>query len=376
MSELTHRQRLLRVLDGRPCDRVPIWLLFSYHPVGYYADVRNNPCYSEIFELSKQYAVMLNRRSLRVAMHEPSVVRTHEERVEGNCRVRREWIEHAGRRLFSERRTEAGQTTLKQLLDNEDDLRIYCSMPINTDEGAIAAELDAQLADYQREVAEFSRDAGAMMLDLGEPIGALYGVSNLAEYALWSVTADDVVIDFLQRMQQRMRIIYRWCIQRKLADVYFLVGSELASPPLVSPDTFDRWVVPYARELIEMVRQGGGRVIQHYHGQIRGLLRRFVAMGAHGLHTIEAPPTGNCTLTEAYQDVGDAMCLIGNIQYDCFRSMSPDEMREAVAGVIAEAAGRRLILSPTAGPYEHTISRRMIDNYLEFLRAGWELGRL
>ncbi len=73
--------------------------------------------------------------------------------------------------------------------------------------------------------------------------------------------------------------------------------------------------------------------------------------------------------------VGDAMALIGNIQYDCFRAMTPEAMRDAVAEVLAEAAGRRFILSPTAGPYEHEPSPRVIENYLAFLEAGGEFGQ-
>jgi hypothetical protein len=32
------------------------------------------------------------------------------------------------------------------------------------------------------------------------------------------------------------------------------------------------------------------------------------------------------------------------------------------------------MLSPTAGPYEHTISPAMQANYLEFMKAGVEFG--
>jgi uroporphyrinogen-III decarboxylase len=42
---MTARDCLFAALDGRPVDRVPIWLLFPYHKVGYYTDVRTNPCY-------------------------------------------------------------------------------------------------------------------------------------------------------------------------------------------------------------------------------------------------------------------------------------------------------------------------------------------
>ena len=40
---MTPRERLLAALDGRPTDRVPLWLLFPFHPLNCYVDVRQHP---------------------------------------------------------------------------------------------------------------------------------------------------------------------------------------------------------------------------------------------------------------------------------------------------------------------------------------------
>jgi uroporphyrinogen-III decarboxylase len=248
-------------------------------------------------------------------------------------------------------------------------------MPINTDRQAIQRELEKQLQQYLAEKAEFPADYGAMMLDLGEPIGPLYSASTLTEYPIWSVTQNDVVVHLLDRLMERDRAIYGFCLERDLADVYFLVGSELASPPMVSRATFQQWIVPYAKELITAIHRAGKKAIQHYHGQIREILPDFLTMSPDAVHTIEAPPTGNCTFTQAFDIVGNAMTLIGNIQYDFFRSATQAQMREEVRRVIEKCRGRRLILSPSAGPYEPTISDNMVRNYHEFLNAAWEYGR-
>jgi uroporphyrinogen-III decarboxylase len=224
-----------------------------------------------------------------------------------------------------------------------------------------------------------------MMLDLGEPIGFLYHHSDLEAYALWSLTCPEKVVAFLDRAMRHYRLVYERTLALDLADVYFLVGSELASPPLVSRATFQSWIVPYAAELIARIHAYGARsgsgargnhkyAIQHYHGQIRHILPDFLTMAPDALHTIESPATGNCTISQAYDVLGNRITLIGNIQYDLFRSLTPAEMRDEVRRVLDEAAGRRFILSPSAGPYEETISPRMIENYLAFLDAGWDFG--
>ena len=371
---MTNRERLFAALEGRPLDRVPIWLLFPYHRTGYYVDVRTNPCYRHIFEASQEMAIMLDRRNLKTQVWGPGVVETDETVVEQGWQVHRHTLQYRGERLVAEYRSHGREIQIKKLVETEADLEVFCSLPVNTDAPAIRAGLDAQLPQYWQERAEFPAECGAMMLDLGEPISVLYHNANLTEYPIWSLSHRDLVTDLLRRLQEHYRLVYRYTLENRMAEVYFMVGSELASPPMVSRETFQQWVLPFAQELIGMVHAGGAKVIQHYHGQIRLLLEDFLTIGADGLHTIESPPVGNCTITQAFDVVGDRMTLIGNVQYDLFRSLTESEMAAEVARVLAEVNGRRWILSPSAGPYEATISDQMQRNYLAFLRAGWILG--
>jgi len=366
------RERLFAVLNGEPTDRTPIWLLFPYHTTAYYGDVRSEPSYRPVFEASRQYAILLDRRNPRARLFAPEVREWNENFTEGNEQVERSYLEYKGRQLYSQVRRQRGSTAVKRLLCSESDLEFYCSLPVNLDAEAITAELDSQLPVYLQERAEFPIEYGSMMLDLGEPVNHLYHAAKLEEYSIWSLSHSDMIVDWLDRVMRQKRLVYRYCLDRQLADVYFMVGSELASPPLVSHKTFQRWIVPYATELIEMIHARGCKVIQHYHGFIKRILPDFLTMQPDALHTIEAPPTGNCTFTEAFDVVGNKIALIGNIQYDDFRALEPHQMAAAVRAVLDECRGKRLILSPSAGPYEDTLSERMVENYLVFMQTGWE----
>ena len=116
------------------------------------------------------------------------------------------------------------------------------------------------------------------------------------------------------------------------------------------------------------------QVIQHYHGQISEILPDFLDMGPDSLHTIEAPPTGNCPLTRACEIAGDRITLIGNIQYDEFRSATPEQLAAAVRTVLDECRGSRFILSPTAGPFDPEADVRVLRNYRVFMDTAWEYG--
>lgn len=359
----------MNALAGEPTDRVPVWLLFPYHPTGYYVDIRNHGGYRRVFDHSLERGViMLNRRNLGVRLHTTDVDSVEEDILVSDGPIRRRSIRHGDVSVYSE------QPKRKKLLASDEDLECFCSMPIEQDEKVLARQMEDQLHQYLKERAEFPADLGAMMLDLGSPINTIYHSADLGVYPIWSLTHTSLIEDWLERRMRQLEHVYRFCLDRDLADVYYLVGSELASPPMVSRETFQRWVVPYERRLIELIHSYGKKVIQHYHGHIREILPDFLAMGPDGLHTIESPPVGNCTLNLAFEATQERITLIGNIQYDEFRSLSPDRMIKAVRETLDEVAGRRFILSPTAGPFDPSPPEALLENYIAFIDAAHEYG--
>lgn len=366
------RERLFAALNGEPTDRVPAWLLFPYHRTSYYADVRTLPAWQEVFKLSLEKAITLNRRNLAAPLFEPEVETSHAEFEENGAKVSRTVYEWKGRRLFAETSISPEETKVKRLLESEEDLETFCSFPVLTDRKAVERHLDARKAAYDAERKEFPEELGAMMLDLGEPIGPLYHNANLEELSIWSVTRPELIEGFLERVMEAKRATYAYCLERRMAELYFLVGSELAAPPLVSLETFRRWIVPFAKELIDSVHAGGAKAVQHFHGKIRGLLPDFVEMGADALHTIEAPPVGDCPMDYAFKTTAGKLALIGNIQYDDFVRWSPERMREETERLLEECKGERLVLSPSAGPFDKDPPRRLLENYKAFLETAWD----
>jgi uroporphyrinogen-III decarboxylase len=364
---MTPRERLFHALNGEPVDQTAVWLLFPYHPTGYYVDVRSHAAYRRVFDYSRERGViMLNRRSFGVHRHRADVQYSTEEIAAQGGRIRRQTLRQGKVCLFSE--SGGG----KKLLASDEDLEAYSGLPLEENESVLLRQLNDQLGKYTKERDELPIECGAMMLDLGSPINTIYHSADLRIYPIWSLTHTAIIEDWLDRQMRQLETVYRFCLDRELADVYFLVGSELASPPMVSRETFRRWVVPYERRLISLIHSYGKKVIQHYHGQIREVLPDFLEMGPDGLHTIEAPPVGNCTLSQAYEATQEKITLIGNIQYDEFRSCTPARMKELVHSTLAEVAGRRFILSPSAGPFDHSPPDRLLENYIAFIDAAFD----
>jgi hypothetical protein len=380
MQTMNNRERILGVLRGEAVDRAPIWLLFPWDRTSYYTDVRAEPSYAPVVQAMTRTASVLNRRNFDIDVFQGDfrtafpgkTFRGRDPRIPGDARTdtRTDDPTDARTAVPASELSAAGR-----FLDSDEDLETFLSLPVMDDPERIDEALCAFLPGYLAEKAAFPLHTGAMMLDLGEPIGILYHAANLLEYPVWSLTHRPLVTAFLGRLQKHFVEKYRYCLERDLADIYFMVGSELAAPPMVSRDTFREWILPFQKELIDLVHSYNRLVITHFHGQIRDLLDDFLWLAPDGLHTIEEPPVGNCPLSEALARVDDRIALIGTIQYDEFRALDPDSMRAEVRRVLGLAAGRRFVLSPSAGPFHPRLDDRMRDNYLAFLDEGDRFGR-
>ncbi|RMD73291.1 MAG: hypothetical protein D6820_18855 [Lentisphaerae bacterium] len=370
----TPRERFWKVIHGEPTEHVPVWLLFPYARYGSYVDVYDIEAYRPVCELIPSMAITLNRRNVPAPLHTPEVIRSSGEETLPDGRIRKwQTLEYKGRSLTSLHEFSPQGQTLKRkkLLSSDEDLEFYCSLPLETSRERIERHLQEWRVRYERERESFPAEMGEMMLSTGEPIGDLEPYCELDSYAVWSMTHADLIQDFLHRAMERHRIIYEYCLAEDLAPVFFMVGSELAAPPMVRPEIFERWIVPFAQELIDRVRQRGKVVIQHFHGQIRDILDGFRRMHAHALHTIEEPPVGNCTLEYAREMLGGDVTLIGNIQYDELRSADCEQIRGRVVQLLERTRGWRFILSPTAGPFDPEPEANVIDNYVTILQTAY-----
>jgi hypothetical protein len=255
---------------------------------------------------------------------------------------------------------------VKRLVATVDDLDAIVSMPYVPPEPDLSA--------FPREREELG-ERGLMMASTGDPLGILHGLISTETLALWSITEKPGLLRFLDAMYERYLGYYKYLLEHGIGPVYFVVGTEFAGPPMVSPQSFMDLSVRHVKGIIDLIRSYGQWSIIHYHGHLKYALEGMKRIAPDALHTIEAPPVGNCTLTEARAALGDTI-LIGNIQYDDLARQRPERLEEMVKAAIDEGRSGRFILSPTAGPYEETIGERMQENYLRFMETGFRYGVL
>lgn len=369
MNSLTSRDRLTRLFAGQDIDRVPIWLLFPWHPLGCYADVWNIPAYAPILDrIANGDADSFDRRSVNTGFcynANPEIRVARSDTEAGGIRRSETRVTAPGLSLTRYVQRDAERTQVQYYVDDPNRLRDILRVPY------VPPCPDFETLATERRA---FGDAGLFMLDLGDPLAPLYHLMSATDFSMATATDYELLLEFLDVMEGRVLDLYRACLEADAADCYFIVGCEFAGPPLVSPARFEEMSVRYVKRICDMIRDFGKISIVHYHGNLARILGGMAAIGMDGLHTVEAPPIGDCTLTMARSALPRTV-LIGNIQYDDITRLPAEAIEAQVRGVLEEAKDGPFILSPTAGPYETDLPPRAVENYLRLIEAGLRYGK-
>jgi uroporphyrinogen decarboxylase len=118
-----------------------------------------------------------------------------------------------------------------------------------------------------------------------------------------------------------------------------ILGDDYASNlgPLMSPASFEHFILPRLARMIDMIHEEGALCIKHTDGNIYSLLEMIVSAGPDGLNPIE--PVAGMELKRTKELVGDRLCLVGNI--DCAHLLphgNEAEVADAVRQAIDDAA--------------------------------------
>ncbi|HQK92425.1 MAG TPA: uroporphyrinogen decarboxylase family protein [Armatimonadota bacterium] len=251
--------------------------------------------------------------------------------------------------------------TAKYLLETREDIERLLSIPYVPPRPDVSSYFEKQ---------ERLGDEAPICVGFG--VDAMYAVNSIMgseTFAIMSIEDRATLRRLLDVFQQRTYEYLEYLLQQGVGPLFGYVGPELCIPPLQSPMDFDEFVVPYDRELADLVHRYGGIMWVHCHGRMGPVLEKFADMHADCLNPIEPPPMGDVTLAEAKRRVGGRLALEGNIQSGDFYRVTPDQMRRLVRRALEEGApGGGFTLCPTSTPWnDPTVDGQTIDNWLAFI---------
>ncbi|MEW6081252.1 MAG: uroporphyrinogen decarboxylase family protein [Bacillota bacterium] len=191
--------------------------------------------------------------------------------------------------------------------------------------------------------------------------------------------------EFLTRMKEDPGSLARasrdWCLgQAEVVSMAarsgasgILIGDDLAYAhgTFVSPEDLRRLFLPNLGPVLEAAERQGLPVMLHSDGNINGILPDLVALGIHGIHSLD--PDSGMSLAGVKRDYGKQITLMGNVSTHVLATGTPEEIRRHTLDAIrAGAPGGRYILASSGGFLDGEVS---VENLVEMYRTADEAGR-
>lgn len=382
---MTPKERLLATLKGNTPDRVPVYTLIPYeldngkmvpgpfHGYADYDDWRSkDPLYRELVDRMSDECdnfyiwrpECMDSCNLAVS---PSMVELDSKTEENGKAIFRYRFDLDGRSLYRKEAFQAG-TGHKWVTEH------FCK---SIDDAAALFE-----AGYENAICETKSlftnldelgDRGLPWVTIPSPVMTVCRVFDPQDFLLFSALYKNEIMKFMEIVYERTRQALVRLLDMGAGPIIRFGGAEHATPPMMSPDDFDRLVYDYDKPLMDICHEMGCLVAVHCHGNIKHAVKRFMDMGVDQIDPVEALPWGDISLDEVRKITNEQITLTGNIQFSEITDSSPDAIKKRVRDIIKTAGPERLIISMTGTPPER-ITRRQFDNYNSMIDTVIEYG--
>lgn len=373
-ASLSPRERVYRTIQGKPVDRVPIgppvpWSPLQAQRQGWMA----HPNYTQVADLCAQYCdaavrapgLHFDRAFLSVA---PRFRESRAEKVNGR-RVVTHIVHTPDGDLQRVDQTEEGVNTswnTEPLLKDKQDLERILSVPYEFEPPDLKPYFD---------LLERVGDRAYVEVGVSSPVVCASAMMDFTQYLEWVVaereTVDRLMRVIFERIQERLEYI----LKNGVTPIFWVGGSEQATPPMMSPQLYDELVVAYESRMFDMIHHYGGHVHIHCHGKVSGVLEKMIAMGADMLDPVEPPPQGDITISEAKRRAAGRLTLMGNIEFAELEFATQDKIDARVKEAICSVRKDHTLLYPSATAITG-LSERHRDNATQYIRSGLDYGRM
>lgn len=372
---MNSKERLLALFRRQPIDRIPI----STYGVDRFTSpwMTEDPTYNRPLAVSDRYEDIfvkygcIDTDFTELVKIDPSVEMHVDYRREGKSLFRHAEIVTPHRTLRSKARWDDGLHStwfLEPYLKDIEDIKAFLTLP----QGSPVVEHQ----DFDRVQRDLG-DRGLMMWHISDPVGYLGHLLGMQTFLTMTLTDRDLIEGLFQVIWHRVRAALVAYLEAGLGPVFRMIGSEIATPPMLPPKLFERWVVRYDQEIIDLIRQHQCFSRYHCHGRLSQVVAMIVGMHPDLLEPCEAPPGGDMTMTELADATHGEIILMGNIQGRDMENAPAEEIKRQVLGLIQETKGKApFILSPTSGLYSSPIDPVAQRNFCQFVETGVEYGAL
>ncbi len=229
------------------------------------------------------------------------------------------------------------------------------------------------IKDFFKYKREIEKKGGLMYIFVSTPMVCVSQLFRFEQFLMWCATEKSAIVKLIETAFERIFEQLEYLLQNGVGPIFHFGGSEQATPPMMSPQLYDEFVIKYDSRLFDLVHHYGSYVAVHCHGQVENILDKLVDKKVDLLDPVEAPPGGDIEIGEAKRRVKGKITLVGNIQINDMEICTPEEIDEKVKEAICSGGKEKFILGTTEGPIS-PVSNRMKENYIQFIESGIKYG--
>jgi len=373
---MTGKERCLAVLKGEIPDRVPI---STYELVGWDRDAWENrePSYARLMDVIRRDTDCLYRWSAAWPERGVGYFLSASEDVEAERKTRRDGADEKTLHVVHTPKGDLTSRTMarrgvhttwveEHFVKTGEDVERVLSVPYAPREPDCSS-----LAVARERVGE----RGIVKTSIADALCCVCELFEFGEFTVWALTERATVRRLLDAFHVRVMDQLRAQLEAGVGPLWRVVGAEYATPPYMPPELFAECVLPYDRDIVDLIHRYGGYARIHCHGKISRVLDMIAATGADAIDPVEPPPQGDIDLAEAKRRIGERMTIMGNLELAMLETATAEQVRAEVGrSMEAGKPGGRFVIMPTAAPIDVPLKRRTEENYLAFIETARELG--
>jgi len=219
-------------------------------------------------------------------------------------------------------------------------------------------ELDSKLGDN-----------GYVYMFFPTPAVAVSNAMHLENFLEFCYLEPDLMHDFCKEITRRLSLCIDAIFREKNLDCAVVFGGcEQFTPPMMRPESFDEFVVPYEGRLVMQLKQYNVPLACHCHGRVSYALHKIIEMGYDATDPVEPPPQGDLTYKQARKIAGDRLTLIGNLETVELEYSDSLHITNRVHELMAHGHDR-LILGDAGAGLRQAVTETMDQNYRAWIDA-------
>lgn len=213
-------------------------------------------------------------------------------------------------------------------------------------------------------------DAPFMVIGACGGVMGMPGSSNYLEFSYKLFDAPEEVDEMARRtyeggVEQGKRL-------RDAGVEAVYVAADMADNhgPFFNPKQMARYILPYIRKMAEKLKEMGMYVMLHTDGDLTPVLSDLADTGIHALQAID--PVAGMDIKKVKAEVGDRICLCGNVDTGLLVTGPPEEIYESTRDILQGCKeGGGLVL----GASNAAVLETPMSNYNEMIRAWSDYGQ-